>query len=287
MMKDGIVILGREWDAAEAAEAIEEHGATHIMGHANAMITPLFDYADEHELSFDSLATVTYIMAPLSIATRKDLINTYDVDLALASGQTECFGGTVWFYPEHQRDKAGNYWGVSSALNEMGLVSSEGEEITEPGTVGEIACKGPTVMEGYLDEAHDEPFHDGWLLFGDLGIYDENGLLKFYGRKKDIVKTGGENVSTAIVQDVLASHPAVSEAAVFGVPHPKWAEAVTAVVNPSRDVDAEEILDYCNDHLAEYEVPKEIVIRSDLPKSETGKIRVHRLKKEYKDLYSD
>ena len=114
---------------------------------------------------------------------------------------------------------------------------------------------------------------DGWYATGDMGHLDEEGHLYLVDRAKDMIVTGGENVYSTEVEDVLYRHPAVREAAVFGVPDPRWGEAVHAVVVPREDVTEDELVRHCRTAIAGYKVPKRIELRTEpLPKSGAGKV---------------
>ncbi|MFE2181265.1 hypothetical protein [Streptomyces sp. NPDC059455] len=142
-------------------------------------------------------------------------------------------------------------------------------------------------MLGYWrdPERTAEAFRGGWFHSGDLGVLDEEGCLTIVDRKKDMVNSGGENVSGREVEEAVHAHPAVAEVAVFGVPHPYWIEAVTAVVvaKPGHEVTAEELLTHCRARLAGFKVPKFVRLTEALPKNPSGKI----LKRELREVYRD
>ena len=154
------------------------------------------------------------------------------------------------------------------------------------GTVGEIVHRSPHAMLGYWQdpEKTDEAFRNGWFHSGDLGVMDADGYLTIVDRKKDMIKTGGENVASREVEEALFRHPAVAEVAVFGVPDEYWIEAVTAVVVPraGESVDTEELTSFARRLLAPYKVPKRIHIADGLPRNPSGKI----LKRELRATYS-
>ena len=152
------------------------------------------------------------------------------------------------------------------------------------GDVGEVAVRGANVMQGYWNkpEQTGEVLRDGWYLTGDLGSEDDEGNIYLVDRKKDMIISGGENVYSTEVEDVLYKHPAVLEAAVFGVPSEQWGEAVHAVVVTRHEVDAEELIAHCRESLGGYKVPRSIDFHTgELPKSGPGKI----LKREIRAPY--
>jgi acyl-CoA synthetase (AMP-forming)/AMP-acid ligase II len=146
-------------------------------------------------------------------------------------------------------------------------------------TAGEVVVRGPNVMRGYRNnpEANAGAFIDGWFRTGDIGAIDSDGYLALTGRIKELINRGGEKISPAKVEDVLLEHPAVAEAAVFGVPDPKYGEEVSAAVVLRAAASAEELQRYCRTHLADFEIPRQIHLVSALPKNAMGKVLRHEL----------
>jgi fatty-acyl-CoA synthase len=149
-------------------------------------------------------------------------------------------------------------------------------------TLGELAFRGNVVMKGYLKnpKATAEVFRDGWFLTGDLGVMHPDGYVEIKDRSKDIIISGGENISSLEVEDVLYRHPAVREAAVVAAPDEKWGEVPLAVITLKEGMtaSAEELTAFCREHLAGFKVPKKYMF-GDLPKTSTGKIQKHLLRK--------
>ena len=189
-------------------------------------------------------------------------------------GQTEMAPLASALGPDDQRDHAGA--AGRPAINVETAILDDNDFPVPAGTVGEIAHRGPHLMLGYLDDPARtaEAFRGGWFHSGDLGYYDEFGLLHVVDRKKDMIKTGGENVASREVEEVLYRHPLVQEVAVFGVPHPVWVEAVVAAV-VARDgatLREDELLSHCRSHLAGYKTPKQVFFVEALPKNPSGKL---------------
>ncbi|MCB1740203.1 MAG: AMP-binding protein, partial [Gammaproteobacteria bacterium] len=144
-------------------------------------------------------------------------------------------------------------------------------------TMGEVMFRGNITMKGYLKnaEATEAAFAGGWFHTGDLGVIEPDGYVKLKDRAKDIIITGGENVSSLEVEELLYKHPAIMEAAVVARPDPHWGETVCAFVTPTagaNDLDAEQVKTWCREHLARYKVPRTVVFCA-LPKTSTGKIQ--------------
>ncbi|MBW4717632.1 AMP-binding protein [Saccharothrix obliqua] len=150
---------------------------------------------------------------------------------------------------------------------------------------GEVLARGNHVMAGYWrnEEATDEAVADGWFHTGDGGSLDDEGFLTISDRKKDVIITGGENVSSIEVEDALFTHPAVAEAAVIGVPHEKWGETIKALVVPAAgaSVTEAELIAHCKARLAGFKAPTSVEFRDAIPRTATGKVQKFRLREPY------
>jgi len=160
---------------------------------------------------------------------------------------------------------------------ELRVVGDDGRDVPRDGkSVGEIRARGETVMRGYWNdpEATREAFADGWLRTGDLAVVDADGYLAIVDRAKDVIKTGGETVYSTEVENALHAHPAVLEAAVFGMPDPDLGERIVAgvVLREGGKASAEELRAACRERLAGFKVPREIRFFPELPRTGSGKI---------------
>src|SRR5205085_9624903 len=151
----------------------------------------------------------------------------------------------------------------------------EGEDAEEAHATGEVLARSNVVLEGYWEqpEESERALKDGWFHTGDGGSIGEDGYLTISDRKKDVIITGGENVSSIEVEDVIFSHPAVAEVAVIGVPDDKWGEMVTALVvlTPGEQVTEAELIAHARSRVAGYKTPKRIEFRDAIPRTATGK----------------
>jgi len=157
---------------------------------------------------------------------------------------------------------------------EVRVVDDKGRDVP-PRTVGDILVRSASVMAGYWrkPEATAEVMREDWYLTGDLGYRDDESYIFLVDRAKDMIVSGGENIYSTEVEDALASHPAVEEVAVFGVPDPRWGESVYAVVYAKQPVSSEELVAHCRQRIAGFKVPRHIELLSEpLPKSAAGKI---------------
>jgi fatty-acyl-CoA synthase len=173
---------------------------------------------------------------------------------------------------------------------ETRIVDSEMKDVG-PGVSGELVHRSPQLMVGYWDkpEATAEAFEGGWFHSGDVGWHDAEGYITITDRIKDVINTGGVVVSSREVEDVLFKHPAVSEAAVVSLPHPKWVEAVAAIVvlRPGAHVDETTLIDYARGELAPFKVPKRIFFSASIPRNTAGKVLKRVLRDEYANALND
>lgn len=152
-------------------------------------------------------------------------------------------------------------------------------------TMGEVMFRGNLVMKGYLknETASAEAFAGGWFHTGDLAVMQPDGYIKIKDRSKDVIISGGENISSIEVEDVLYRHPAVSAAAVIAMPDPKWGEVPCAFLElkDGAETTEEAVIEYCREHLARFKVPKKVIF-GPLPKTSTGKLQKYLLRQQMK-----
>ena len=175
-------------------------------------------------------------------------------------------------------------------LNVDTVVLGEDNAPLPVGEVGEIAHRSPQATLGYWRDPvrTAEAFRGGWFHSGDLGYFDTEGRLTVVDRKKDMIKTGGENVASREVEEAIYLHPAVAEVAVFAIPHPKWVESVCAVVvpKPGAELDEQSVRSHCANRLAGFKIPKHVVVAESLPKNPSGKILKRDLRNSFAALAS-
>jgi fatty-acyl-CoA synthase len=202
-------------------------------------------------------------------------------------GQTEIAPVATILGPDDQLRKAGSA-GIPS-LNVETRVVDDAMNDTAPGQVGEIVHRSPHLMLGYYNDPKrtEAAFEGGWFHSGDLGVIDDEGYLTVVDRKKDMIKTGGENVASREVEEAIYKMPGVSEVAVVGVAHPHWIEAVIAVIVPKLGVELseEQVLSFCKEHIADFKAPKRVVFVDALPKNPSGKLLKRQLRVEFEKLF--
>ena len=215
------------------------------------------------------------------------------IDLTHVYGLTETYGPAVFCEPQvswqslpiEEHTKLKGRQGVSyHVLEEIMIADPESmEPVPKDGeTIGEIFMRGNNVMMGYLKnpEATSQSFKNGWFATGDLGVFHEDGYLQIKDRSKDIIISGGENISSLEIEDALYEHPAVASAAVVACPDPKWGETPCAFIELKATmphIGHEQLIEHCRDKLAHFKVPRHTVLGA-LPRTPTGKIQKFKLR---------
>jgi len=294
----GSLVIGRRPVAADVADAVEQHAVTALWGGSPQLIGAVVDELDRAPRDVAHLKVLVYGWGSIAPAVFQRLLAHTGEDLLLIGifGQTEsiaCYRFWPAKWPEvyEATSPALNYVGVPSPLLASDVVDETGKSLRgQPGVAGEAVYRSPIVTSGYyLDEAATrEAFRDGWFHSGDSCMLDEDDLRIMVDRFKDIVKSGGENVSSIRVEAVLYGHPAVLRAAVIGLPHDRWGEAVTAVIvlKPGATATEQELLDHCRGQLAGYESPKGVVFTDALPETVGGKVLKFKLRAQHAGLYA-
>lgn len=275
----GCQILLESFDPVIALDLIEKHSVTFTLG----VPTMLASIAEEQLINprdTSSVKGVAHGGSPIATEVLRRTCEAFpNAELMEVYGATELSPlVTILTHEERLLDDArARSCGKSVIGNSLRILNEAGEEMPG-GEVGEVVVRGPNVMQGYWNklEQTDEVLKNGEYWTGDLGYLDQEGYLFLVDRSKDLIVSGGENVYSTEVEEVLYKHPAVLEAAAFGVPDKKWGEAVHAVVVlrvEHNKVDPKELIEFCRDFIGGYKIPKVIDIRSEpLPKSGPGKV---------------
>jgi acyl-CoA synthetase (AMP-forming)/AMP-acid ligase II len=287
VMVGAALFIERGFDAARLLELIETERITQIFG-LPMMYRQLLDHPDIDRRDLSSLRRALYAMATMPEAQLRRCIERFGCDFYLLFGQTEMSPTATLFRPEHQLSHAGAVG--TPVANVQAAIMDEKGALLPPGEEGEIVYRGPHTLTGYLDntDATSAAFAHGWFHSGDIGRFDADGILWFTDRRKDLIKTGGENVASIEVEKALyAADASIAEAVVVGLPHERWAEAVTAIVVPApgAHVDERELLSRVRAHLDPYKVPKAIIAVEELPRTSTGKIQKNVLRDRYARYY--
>lgn len=290
LMVGGTNVLLLQPNPVEIMAAIEKYRATMFFAAPTVWIA-LLRHPDFARYDLGSLQKGYYGASVMPVEVLKELMSRLPNCRRFYNyyGQTELSPYHTILKPAYQFTKQGSA-GQGGLNMETRLEDEEHRPILQPGVPGEICGRGPHVMLMYFKEPEktEETLAHGWFHSGDVGVMDGDRFITVVDRKKDMVKTGGENVSSREVEEVIYRHPAVSEVAVIGLPHEKWIEAVTAVVvlKPGEKATEEEITALCREHLAPFKVPKGVIFVEQLPKTPSGKILKRDLRVTYQDFFA-
>ena len=271
-------------------DAIADHGVTHLSG-APFVMSALLNAAEADKRDFEQKVAFNHAAAPPPAAVMAAM---EEAGFALTHlyGLTETYGPATlnaWrpAWDElsfDDRSKKRIRQGVRyHTLEDLTVIDPETMEKTpaDGETIGEVMFRGNIVMKGYLknEKATTDAFAGGWFHSGDLGVMHPDGYIQLKDRSKDIIISGGENISSIEVEDTLYKHPDVLSAAVVAKPDPKWGETPCAFVElrDGTNVEAQDIIDWCREHLAHFKCPRYVVF-VDLPKTSTGKIQKFKLR---------
>jgi fatty-acyl-CoA synthase len=285
----GAHVLLRRVDPAVILRLIREEAVTHFNG-APTVLLMLAEHPDARGVHFDPPVRVATGGAPPS-PTLLARMEALGVRVTHIYGLTETYGPHTLCEPQPGLEALGvaeraafmARQGVPyQVATHLRVVDEAMRDVPADGaTMGEVVMRGNNVMAGYFrdPEATAQAFRGGWFHSGDLGVLHPDGYIELRDRKKDIIISGGENISTIEVEHTLAKHPAVLECAVVSMPHDKWGEVPKAFValRPGASASEEELIAFCRERLAHFKCPKAIEF-GDLPKTSTGKIQKFRLR---------
>jgi long-chain acyl-CoA synthetase len=272
------------------AQAVERFRVTDVLL-VPTMIQMFVDQPGIEEWDLSSLRQILYGASPISEALLdRAMARLPGVRFVQAYGMTELSPIATVLMPEEHvgagRAKGRHRSGGRAALGvEVKIVDTEDRPVA-PGTVGEIVVRGDTVMMGYWNRPEEtaKAVVDGWMHTGDGGYMDEDGFVYVVDRIKDMIITGGENVYSTEVENVVAQYPGVLQCAVIGIPEARWGEAVHAivVVKAGTTVETVDLINFCKERIAGYKCPHSVDVRTDpLPMSGAGKILKRELRRPF------
>jgi acyl-CoA synthetase (AMP-forming)/AMP-acid ligase II len=284
------------FEPQSALEVIEKHNVT-LSNFIPTMLNILVNHPHVKEYDFSSLRVILSGGAPIAKEVVRKVVDIFGCDYIQTYGLTETSPFlTMSILRDDMKDLP-----VEERLNvmvttgrpfynvQLKVVKENGEEVIPNGEdVGEIIVKGDIVTPYYwkLPEETKERIVDGWLYTRDLAVVDYLGYVTIVDRKDDMIITGGENVYSIEVEDVLYSHPDVLEAAVIGLSDPIWGEKVTAIVvlKKGQEPTEQEIIDFCKEKMAHFKAPKKVIFADSLPKTGSAKIYKFKLRERYKGM---
>jgi len=293
----GTHVLVREFDAKVVLESIQREKVT-LTNLIPTMLNLMVNHPDVGKFDYSSLRVLLSGGAPIAPEVVRKIVETFKCDYIQTYGMTETSPYlTLSILKEHLKklsnedqlrfkSKTGReFIGV-----DLRVVNEQGKEIKkDEKEVGEIIVKGDIVTKGYwkLPEETKKSIKEGWLYTGDMAVIDEEGYVTIVDRKKDMILTGGENVYSTEVENVLYMHPAILECAVVGVPDQKWGEAVKGIVvlKPGQKTTGQEIIQFCKERMTHYKAPKSIDFIEALPRTGSGKIHKKGLRDKYWEGY--
>ncbi|MEE4144825.1 MAG: AMP-binding protein [Halieaceae bacterium] len=272
------VVLTRSFDAAATLETCRELQVT-TMSLAPTMIAMLLEHPDFSPCDLQSVRTIGYGASAMPESLLRRLLAETDVGLCQSYGMTELSGSAAFLTVEdHQlaadtRPELLQSVGRPLPTVEIRLVGEDGRSCAT-GERGEILVRARQCMRGYWNqpEATALAIIDGWLHTGDIGRFDAGGYLYIVDRKKDMIISGGENVASREVEEVMRRHPAVKDCAVIGLPDPRWGETICCVLQLQTEVSDAELVDHCRRFLAGYKTPRRWVRAASLPLNAAGKV---------------
>ncbi|PSR29785.1 fatty-acyl-CoA synthase [Sulfobacillus thermosulfidooxidans DSM 9293] len=275
-------------------EAVQRTRATHALLVPTMLNSLLNSPAVEH-YDFSSLQQILLGGAATAYSLIEEARNRLECECIVGYGLTETcpivsiayVKSSLKTLPRSEQNRLQSLTGLPAVGIDVEIFDSSGQPLPHDGQhPGELGVRADSVMKGYWNRPEDtaKAFHNGWFLTGDVAVIDSEGYINIVDRKKDIVISGGENISSLHVEDVLYAHPDILEAAVIGIPDPKWGEIPHAIVVPKagHNISLDQLQAFCRERLGGFEVPKSWEIAESLPKTGTGKIMKHILREKFR-----
>jgi long-chain acyl-CoA synthetase len=273
-------VIHREFNPSAIFRDIEKYKISTFFA-VPTMYKFLLQYPDRDQFDVSSIKRFLYGAAPMSGEEVKACMEFFKSrNFYSLCGLTEAGPSGIYLSPEDHQAKVGSAGKNALLLTEVKIVANGHE--TKPGEVGELILKGRSIMKEYYKKPKEtaETIRDGWLYTGDLGIKDEDGYVYIVDRSKDMIITGGENVYSVEVENVLSTHPQIQDVAIIGTPDPEWGEVVTAVIvlKTGETIDFGELEAFCRKHLSAYKIPRKVIFKEELPRNASGKLMKFKLR---------
>lgn len=283
-------VVMRRFDPPAVLDTVERERVSATIW-VPTMIISLLEEPDVEQHDLSSLRQVMYGASPMPVPVLERAIRILGSVFTQVYGLSEQSGALTRLPREEhildgteaERRRLGSC-GQEMLSDWVRVVDEKGADVA-PGQVGEIVARGPNIMAGYWGQPAytEQSLRDGWLHTGDLATMDGDGYFYVVDRRKDIIISGGENISSREVEEAIYAHPAVLECAVIGVPDPKWGEAVAALVvlKPGQTATKDEIIQTCQESLASFKKPRHVSFLDALPRNPMGKVIKEALREKY------
>ncbi len=272
MRSGGSVVVPSKFNPLSFWRTVRDHRATWYSAVPTIHSLLLSRAGTERPAGAENLRFIRSCSAPLSPEMMAGLENAFGAPVLEAYGMTEA-SHQMCSNPLPPKARKPGHVGPGTGVK-VGIMDAAGS-LLPSGTAGEVVIQGPNVIDGYENnpEANKTSFTNGWFRTGDQGILDGDGYLQLVARIKELINRGGEKISAREIDEVLLTHPAISEAVCFGVPHPTWGEEVAAAIVLKGTASEGDVMAFCKERLADFKRPKRIHIVETIPRTATGKIQ--------------
>jgi acyl-CoA synthetase (AMP-forming)/AMP-acid ligase II len=288
-----VVFPGAALDGKSLYELFESEKVTQTAGVPTVWLA-LLAYMKQNNLKFSSLKAVVVGGSACPPAMIDTFLDDYGVECRHAWGMTEMspLGSMCTLKAKHldlpreKKKELQNKQGRTVYGVQMKIVDGEGKELLRDGKAfGDLLVRGPTIISTYFKGEGGDPLRDGWFPTGDVATIDPDGFMQITDRSKDVIKSGGEWISSIDLENIAVAHPAIAEAAVIGVRHPKWDERplVIAVKKAGAEVTREQLLEFYKGKVAKWWMPDDVTFVDQLPHTATGKLLKTKLRQDFKD----
>ncbi|SPJ29861.1 long-chain-fatty-acid--CoA ligase [Falsiruegeria mediterranea] len=292
-----MVLPGADLQGKALVELIDSYGVTLALG-VPTIWAGLLAYARENDTTLASLTRTVIGGSACPPSMMDEFRDVYGVETIHAWGMSEMspLGSTNTLLakhldlPEAEQHKLRENQGRPPFGVELKIVDDEGKDLPNDGeTQGDLMVRGHWVLDSYFLKQGEELLQDGWFATGDVATLDADGYMTIRDRSKDIIKSGGEWISSVELENIAVGHPQLASAAAIGLPHPKWDErpVIVAVRAPDQDVSEAQILSWFDDKVAKWQIPDRAVFVDALPLGATGKVLKRELKEQFRDLLSE
>ena len=291
-----LVLPGAGMDGASLYELIDGEKVSLLLGVPTVWLG-LLQYCDKESVKLSSVEEVVIGGSAAPMSMIKAFQEKHDAFVIHAWGMTELspmgtlnsMNNYMASLSQEERYKLQTKQGRPIYGIEIRIVDADGNEQPQDGKAfGRLQVRGPWVASSYYKHEDQSDWEDGWFDTGDVATIDEQGYMNIVDRAKDVIKSGGEWISSIDVENIAIGHEAVAECAVVGVPHPKWDERplLLVVLNPGASLSKEEMLDYLSDKIVKWWMPDEVMFVEELPHTPTGKLLKRELRDQYQDVYT-